>query len=1058
MGWIDTFIRRPVLTWMLTLSLVVFGVLGFTRLGVDQYPKMEIPRINVLAIMEGASPEVMEEDVTELLEEQLNTIEGVKKLTSKSKQGQTSISIEFEIGEDLDRAAQDVRDRVDRARFDLPKEVEPPIVQKLDMSGFPVMWAPIMTERPAVEASEYVKDFIKPRVETVSGVAGIEIFGREERQMRIWMDGEALRARGLAAVDVIGAIRREHVERPGGIVEGKNIEFSVKTDAEYGSVSELAQMVIAYVDGAPVRLGDVARVEDGAEDQRSFARYDGKPAVGIGVIKQSDGNTVAIVDEILRRMREMEPLMPADMKFKFGDGVADFSRSIKESVEEAIFSLWFGALLATLTVLVFLRRFRPTLVVGLAIPISLITTFGFMWMFDYTLNTMTLLALTLAVGVVIDDAIVVLENIERHRENGEEPREAASKGAREIAFAATAATVSVAAVFIPVVFVEGMIGNFLGEFGATVAIAVLLSLVVALTLTPMLAARIPAPKEREHGSIYHVFERWFVALETQYKRVLEWTLGHRIKTVAIALLSLPLSCVMAGNLGGEMFPPADVGRMFVAMETPPGTTPAAALALMKQNEEIILGLPEVAGVFAGVGFSGPDGGSDPTRGIMFVMLKNLKERERHVSDIVPEAREKLGKIPGQVVRISDMSGMMMSSDRGEFEVELQGNLPIQELAALGNRFVEGLRAKGGFVDLDQSLKLGRPELRVIPDRERAAALGVDADQLATTVNLMIGGMDVATYNEGGNRYDVRARLESEDRRDPESILGLYVRTRQGDTVELRNLVRVERGAAPSAITRVNQQRAVAISANLEGKDLQQALADATALAAELLPESVKMLPSGGTEEMVKSGTQLAFALGLGILVIYMVLAAQFESLVHPLTVMLALPLAMVGALSGLEFFDTLHELDLIHKPGMTLNLFSLIGIILLMGLVTKNSILLVDYANQLRAQGMDKLEAIRTAAPVRMRPVLMTATAMIFGALPSALGIGPGAESRAPMAVAAVAGMISSTVLTLIVVPVFYLGLDDLAAWLRRKVWRESPAETDARDAIAPPRRDPRPA
>ena len=472
MGWIDTFIRRPVLTWMLTLSLVVFGVLGFTRLGVDQYPKMEIPRINVLAIMEGASPEVMEEDVTELLEEQLNTIEGVKKLTSKSKQGQTSISIEFEIGEDLDRAAQDVRDRVDRARFDLPKEVEPPIVQKLDMSGFPVMWAPIMTERPAVEASEYVKDFIKPRVETVSGVAGIEIFGREERQMRIWMDGEALRARGLAAVDVIGAIRREHVERPGGIVEGKNIEFSVKTDAEYGSVSELAQMVIAYVDGAPVRLGDVARVEDGAEDQRSFARYDGKPAVGICVIKQSDGNTVAIVDEILRRMREMEPLMPADMKFKFGDGVADFSRSIKESVEEAIFSLWFGALLATLTVLVFLRRFRPTLVVGLAIPISLITTFGFMWMFDYTLNTMTLLALTLAVGVVIDDAIVVLENIERHRENGEEPREAASKGAREIAFAATAATVSVAAVFIPVVFVEGMIGNFLGEFGATVAIAV----------------------------------------------------------------------------------------------------------------------------------------------------------------------------------------------------------------------------------------------------------------------------------------------------------------------------------------------------------------------------------------------------------------------------------------------------------------------------------------------------------------------------------------------------------------------------------------------------------
>ena len=1046
MGWIDTFIQRPVLTWMLTLSLVVFGVLGFKRLGVDQYPKMEIPRINVTAIMEGASPEVMEEDVTELLEEQLNTIEGVKKLTSKSKQGMSSISIEFEIGEDLDRAAQDVRDRVDRARFDLPKEVEPPVVQKLDVSGFPVMWAPIMTERPAVEASEYVKDFIKPRVETVSGVAGIEIFGREERQIRIWLDGEALRARGLAAVDVIGAIRREHVERPGGIVEGANIEFSVKTDAEYESVAELATMVIAYVDGAPVRLGDVARVEDGAEDQRSFARYDGKPAVGIGVIKQSDGNTVAIVDEILKRMHEMAPLMPGDMKFKFGDGVADFSRSIRESVAEAIFSLWFGALLATLTVFVFLRRFRPTLVVGLAIPISLITTFGFMWLFDYTLNTMTLLGLTLAVGVVIDDAIVVLENIERHRERGEAPREAASKGTREIAFAATAATISVAAVFIPVLFVDGMIGNFLGEFGATVAIAVLVSLVIALTLTPMLAARIPAPKEREHGSIYNVFERWFKALEARYRVALDWTLQHRIKTVLIALASFPISILMGMNLGGEMFPPADVGRFFVAMETPPGTTPAAALALMKQNEKIILGLPEVAGAFAGVGFAGPDGGADPTRGIMFVMLKNRKLRERGVHPIIAQARQELGAIPGEKIRISDMSGMMMSSDRGQFEVELQGNLGIQELAALGDRFLEGLRQKGGFVDLDQSLKLGRPEVRVIPDREKASALGIDADQLATTVNAMIGGMDVAKFNEGGNRYDIRVRLDQHDRMDPEAILGLYVRTRQGDTVELRNLVRVERGAAPSAISRVNQQRAVAISANLDGKDAQTALRDANALAAEMLPEGVKMFPAGNNEEMVKGMSQLGFALMLGILVIYMVLAAQFESLVHPLTVMLALPLAMVGALGGLELMGALG------RPGMTLNLFSLIGIILLMGLVTKNSILLVDYANQLRAGGMGKLEAIRTAAPVRMRPVLMTAISMIFGALPSALGIGPGAETRSPMAVAAAAGMISSTALTLIVVPVFYLGIDDLADWIRARLWRRKPAEPAE---IAPPHRDP---
>ncbi len=1035
MAWIDLFIRRPVLTWMLTLSLVVFGALGFVRLGVDQYPKMELPMVNVTSVLEGASPEVMEEDVTEVLEEQLNTIPGLKRLTSRSRQGLSSISVEFELGQDLDRAAQDVRDRVARARWDLPKELEPPVVDKFDVSGFPIMWIPITTERPQVDASEYVKEHVKPKVETIPGVAGIEIFGKRERQIRIWLDGEALRARGLAATDVIAALRREHVERPGGLVEGERIEFAVKTDAEYRSVAELGAMVVAYENGAPIRLSDVARLEDGSEDERGYARYSGEPAVGIGVTKQSDGNTVAIAEEMHRRIGELEKTLPADMKFSTGDGVADFSRSIKEAVEEAIFSLWFGALLATLTVFVFLRRFRPTLVVGLAIPISLIATFGVMWVLDYTLNTMTILALTLAVGVVIDDAIVVLENIERHREAGEEPLEAASKGTREIAFAATAATVSVAAVFVPVVFVTGMVGNFLSEFGATVATAVLLSLVVALTLTPMLAARIPAAKEREHGSIYHRLEVWLNGLETSYRRVLDWTLAHRLVTLAVALVSMFGACGLSGQLGSEFFPPADVGRFFVAVETPPGTSPEGTLEVMKRNEEWVFAQPEVAGGFVGVGFAGPEGGADPTRGIMFVMLKNRKLRDRSAQEIIAEGREALGAIPGQSVRLSDMSGLAMTSDRGEFEVEIQGNLEIQELAELGDRFVAALQAKGGFVDVDQSLKLGRPEVRVIPDREKAAALGIDADQLATTVQAMIGGMDVGTFSEAGNRYDIRVRLEEQDRRDPDSILGLYVRTRQGFTMELRNLVRVEKGAAPSTITRVNRQRAVRISANLaEGKDLGTAIAEAQALAKEMLPEGVRLLPAGGTEEFVKSFRTLVFAMALGILVIYMVLAAQFESLVHPLTVMLALPLAMVGALAGLLIMKG------IGRPGMTLNLFSMIGIILLFGLVTKNSILLVDYANQLRQRGLDKVEAMRRAAPIRMRPVLMTAIAMIFGAAPAALGLGPGAETRSPMAMAAMAGMISSTALTLLVVPVFYLTLDDGVAWLRRRLRREERA------------------
>jgi HAE1 family hydrophobic/amphiphilic exporter-1 len=430
---------------------------------------------------------------------------------------------------------------------------------------------------------------------------------------------------------------------------------------------------------------------------------------------------------------------------------------------------------------------------------------------------------------------------------------------------------------------------------------------------------------------------------------------------------------------------------------------------------------------------------------MFVMLKSGERRDVH--ELIEEGRRVLGAIPGETVRLSDMSGMMMSNDRGEFEVELHGNLEVQEMADLGEKFLAAMKARGGYVDLDQSMRLGKPEVRVIPDREKAAALGVDADQLATTVLAMIGGLDVGTFSEGGNRYDIRVRLDRKDRGDADAILGLYLRTRSGETVELRNLVRIEKGASPSTITRVNQQRAVRISANLEGKDAALALAEATEIAAELLPEGVQMLPAGGTEEMVKGFAALSFAMGLGILVVYMVLAAQFESLVHPMTVMLALPLAMIGAFGGLFLMDA------IGRPGMTLNLFSLIGIILLFGLVTKNSILLVDYANQLRERGMDKLEAIRTAAPIRMRPVLMTAIAMIFGALPAALGIGPGAETRAPMAVAAAAGMISSTALTLLVVPVFYLAFDDLAAWLSAKLWRKQPAREPG--AVAPPRRDP---
>ena len=1020
----DLSIKRPVLTLMMTLSLVVFGVLGYYELGVDQMPNMEFPVVTVIASLEGADPETMEEDVTEVLEEHLNTIGGLRSLKSTTFHGVTMISAEFELERDIDQAAQDVRDKVARARMALPRDLEPPVIDKRNMSSRPIVWLPINSDRTQVEVTEYLKYTVKPYLETINGVASTEIFGKRERAIRIWVDGEALRARGLSVMDLMLAVQREHIEVPGGRVEGHALEYSLKTEAEFQTVDELRNLIVADVAGAAVRLGDVARVEDGAEDLRFMARFNGAAGAGIGILKQSRANTVEIADRTHDRIDDLRAFLPEGMTLPNRDSVIDFSLAIRESVAETQFALVFGAFLATLTVLFFLRRVRPTLVIGTSIPLSLIASFGAMWIFGFTINTMTLLALALVVGVVIDDAIIVLENIERRRELGESPYEAASKGASQIAFAATAATLSIAVVFLPVVFVRGIVGSFLKEFGLTVAASAMFSLFVALTLIPMLAARMPPPVERAHGGFYHRLELGFLWLERSYKRTLDWALGHRAAVLGAALASFVIALFFGSQLGAEFFPPSDEGRLFVMLETPPGTSLEGTLARIQQGEDWMLAQPEVKGLFAGVGVSGPEGPGNVTNGVMVAILRSKSEREKSAMQLMTEARAALGTLPGVEVRVFDVSSMMGGGGRGELEFAIRGNLEIDELDRISDEFMLRLKAHSGFVDVSKNLKVGLPEVRVIPDREKCAALGVDARTLSQIVQAGIGGLDIAKFKSGGHRYDIRIRLEEVYRADPEAIGQLFVRTKDGGVVELRNIARIETGAAPSTISRDQRQRSVIVSANLEGVPAGKAIAIVNQIAAEILPEGATLRFGGSAEAFLESLRQFGLAIGLAVLIIYMVLAAQFESLLHPLTVMLALPLAMVGALGGLWVM------------GMTINLFSVIGIILLMGLVTKNSILLVDYANELRGEGMDKLEAMRKAAPVRMRPVLMTGISMIFGVLPAAIGIGPGAESRAPMAVATGAGMLSSMLLTLLVVPVFYVVLDDAMEWLRAKLRR----------------------
>jgi HAE1 family hydrophobic/amphiphilic exporter-1 len=1016
----DLSIDRPILTWMMILGLIVFGVLGYNRLGVDQFPNMEFPVLTVNATLEGATPEGIEEDVTDVLEEQLNTVAGVRNIESTSYRGSSVIKVEFHLGTDLDIAAQDVRDKVAMARRSLPKALEAPVVGTFNPNDQPILWIPLKITTSPTEASEFVRRRINPYLETIPGIAGVAVFGRQDRNIRIWLHGDALRARKLSAVDVLAALRREHVELPAGAIEGERIQYSVRTDAEFRSIAELERMVVAHVDGAPVYLRDVARVEDGAEDVDTIMRYNGEVSVGLGIRKQSGGNTVGIVDEVMARLEEIKEILPPEIRIQDPEGFIDFSKGVREAVAETQFALLFGALLAVLTVFVFLRRSRPTFIVALAIPVSLVATFGLVWICGFTLNTMTLLGMTLAVGVVIDDAIVVLENIERHRAQGKSSKEAAKVGTREIAFAATSATISVAAVFLPVVFVEGLVGSFLGEFGLVVAGSVMISLFVALTLTPMLAARMPAPKPRAPGSIYDRLETWFTGLESSYTRVLNRSIDHRWSTVGLTLASLVLAYFFGTQLKTEFFPPSDGGIFFANIESAPGTSVWATLEYLERDESWFLDQPEVVGIFSA---AGSGGGFDPPKSnaaMIFGTLKERAHRDKSVMSLIKEARVALANVPGRTIRVFNPTESM-SGGGGGFKVQLRGNLSLDELDRIANEFIAKLNDRGGFVDLDSSLKLGLPELRIHTDREKAAEMGIDARTIAEAVQLMVGGLDVGVFKEAGRRFDIRMRLEEDLRDDVESINSLYVRDRDGEPVALRNLVTIEKSAAPSDITRTNRQRSVTIRANLDGLKLGEAILFAREVAAEILPRSVTLNVVGDAEAMMEGNTQFGVAMMLGILVIYMVLAAQFESLLHPITVMLALPLSMVGALGGLVIFD------------YSLNLFSLIGIILLFGLVTKNSILLVDYANQLRKTGLDKVEAMRQAAPIRMRPVLMTAVSMIFGVLPAALGLGPGAESRAPMAIATAMGMFSSTMLTLLFVPVFYILIDDLGDFVKRR-------------------------
>ncbi len=1001
MGLPEFSIRRHVLTLMVSLVLVLFGAIAFNRLGLDKFPKVEFPVVSVVTTMPGADPDIVDRNVTERIEEVVNQVPGVKSVTSSSSLGVSVVVIEFELEKDLDVAYQDVKAKVDAILRQLPEDADPPSVRKVEVGASPVLWLALTGNRTRQELDSYAEEVIKPQLETVSGVGEVVIGGRIKRSIRIWLDPERLAARALSPLEVAEAVRREHITRPAGFVDTRGREWLIKFDAEFDRLSDLERLIVAYRQGAPIYLKDVARVEDGLEDARKLARYKGEPAVGLGIVKVSDANTVAVVDRIKERVeRQIRPHLPPGLEIRYS---TDDSISIRQSIAALEEHLVLGTLFAALMVFLFLKSVRSTLIIATAIPVSLFATFAAMYFAGYTLNKITLLGLLLLIGVVVDDAIVVLENIFRHREERHEDKtQAAVAGSNQVVFAVLASTLTLVSIFLPIAFITGILGRFLSSFALVVVIGMLVSLWVSLTLTPMLCARyLELPKRR--GPVYRGLERAIAALENGYRSLLAYALAHRWKIVVLAVLVVAASALPFREVGKTFVPEEDESRFLILTQAPLGSNLEYTAHKLEQVEAILARRPEVYSYFTAIGLGDT---AQVTTARTFVRLVDRDARRLSQAQVMAELRRELAKIPGIQAfpaNISPIGGM-----RGEpLQFAIVGP-DLEEIGRLTRTMVERLSRIEGIAKLDNELKLDLPELRLVLDRERAAQLGVTAADIAQTLQATTGGLDVAEFREGSQRYDIRLQVEPRFRADMDFVKRLYVKNRQGELVRLDSLVRLEQSLGPAEIKRRNRQYAGFIYGALEGLPLGDATEAVKRIGAEILPAGYGIVFAGQAQEFAKTGAYVVFAFSAALVMIYMVLASQFNSLLQPLVVMVAQPLAIIGGVTALWLF------------GETLNLFSMIGMILLMGLVAKNSILLVDLTNQYRAEGRSIPQALITACPQRMRPVLITSLTVIAAMLPAAIGLGPGVETNRPLALVVMGGMVSSTLLTLVVVPAVY--------------------------------------
>jgi HAE1 family hydrophobic/amphiphilic exporter-1 len=1006
----DVSIRRPVFTVILMAVLVLFGLVGLRALGLDLMPKIEAPFVTVSVVYPGADPDVVENRVLEVIEDACSTISGVKKITSSAVESYGLVFIEFELDVAADRAVQDVRDQIASVEDDLPSDARKPLIQKIDIGAAPVV-ALVLTGPAGTSAADltHVADKrVRAGLQRIAGVGVVNILGKQEREIHIEADPDKLRAYGLTLPDVEQAVAYGNLDVPGGRLTLGGQELLLKTYGEATSLEDLRALVLANPAGfGPVRLRDVAEVRDTTEEARSLTALDGVRALTLYVLKQSDANSVAVADAVMRAVAEDRIALPQGYALKTIQTTSDFTR---RSVNSVLEDLILGGALAVLIILLFLRDWRATFISALALPTSVVATFAFMRLFGFTLNNITLLALSLSIGMLIDDAIVVIENIHRHMKMGKPARQAASEATEEIGLAVMAITLSIVVVFVPVALMKGIVGRFFFEFGITVAAAVTISLFVSFTLTPMGASRLL--RDHPPGRLSRILGRGLDALDRAYRATIGWVLDHRLAVIMLGVLALAGAGYLARFIPTEFQPSMDQGELDVTFNLPEGTSlDATYLRGEEIRAELARAEPSIQfmNVAIGAGMR-----QKVNEGKVFVKLPPARGRARSQDQVAVDLRRSLAaRFPGQDISVSQAatggSGMGNEMMSKPLNIQLRGT-DSRLLRETAQRLIDELRRQPGFVDLSLTDRGARPQTGFQLDRDKVSAAGLAPAQVAMVVRTAIQGTEVSQYRVGADRYKVLVKAPEAYTRDRQRVLGIPLRGPAGNLVEIGELIRPVDEDAPAQIDREDRVRQVSILGNLEGLVLGEAQKRVDTLAANVLPpEGVELKFSGQGEIMEESFRYMLEALLLAIILIYMVLAAQFESFLHPITIMVSLPMSMIGALLALLL------------TGQTLSIMSFIGIIMLMGLVTKNAVLLVDNANQRRKrEGLPVRQALIEAGAVRLRPILMTTLAMIFGMLPVALALGEGSEFRAPMAVAVIGGLITSTMLTLLVVPAVY--------------------------------------